>query len=263
MGATSTRSPSHPLTSRLRLHPREKEGPRGGGGQRGPRWTKMDYMGEASESRHTRGMRRGDRGQSPSSGGLRRKEGAPSRAPTCIRISCSISFLFSSRRVSGSKLGFGYMLSSRFFHRSEHGQTDGRVELRVPTHTHTHAHARGPGAWPRLGPSPPSAVCHGFYQTIDRGRVPRPAAAGFRPEAMTLPTPLPFGCFPFGQTSMLPPHDPHGLRPLSPCPRVPLRPRKAWTSSQASGLLLMYSSCPALIMGTNLDGMTFSVKSAS
>lgn len=154
MGATSTRSPSHPLTSRLRLHPREKEGPRGGGGQRGPRWTKMDYMGEASESRHTRGMRRGDRGQSPSSGGPRRKEGALSRAPTCIRISCSISFLFSSRRVSGSKLGFGYMLSSRFFHRSEHGQTDGRVELQVPTHTHTHAHARGPGAWPRLGPLP-------------------------------------------------------------------------------------------------------------
>lgn len=131
---------------------------------------------------------------------------------------------------------------------------------RTLTHTLTHA-AQEPG--PGWAPSPPSAACHGFYQTTDRGRVPRPAAAGFRPEAVTLPTPLPFGCFPFGQTSMLPPHDPHGLRPLSPCPRVPLRPRKAWTSSQASGLLLMYSSCPALIMGTNLDGMTFSVKSAS
>lgn len=181
MGATSTRSPSHPLTSRLRLHPREKEGLRGDRGQWGPRWTEMDYTGEASESGHTRGMRRGDRGQSPSSGGPGAKRLAPSRAPTCIRISCSISFLFSSRRVSGSKLGFGYMLSSRFFHRSEHGQTDGRVELRVPTHTHTHAHACGPGAWPRLGPSLPLLSLGCLPRLLpDHRQRPGPEARGRR-----------------------------------------------------------------------------------
>lgn len=188
MGATSTRSPSHPLTSRLRLHPREKEGPRGGGGQRGPRWTKMDYMGEASESRHTRGMRRGDRGQSPSSGGLRRKEGAPSRAPTCIRISCSISFLFSSRRVSGSKLGFGYMLSSRFFHRSEHGQTDGRTRGAPGPHTYPHTRSRTrPRSLAQAGPlpSPPlprlPATTSTRPQTEAGSRGPRPQDSDPKP----------------------------------------------------------------------------------
>lgn len=132
VGATSAQSPSRALTSRLRLHPREKEGPRGGRGQWGPRWIAMDYTAEAVPRGcfgewHTQGMRREDRGdrQSLSSGRPWRREGAGASTPTCTRISTSISFLFSSRRVSGSKLGFGCTLSCRFFHRSEHGQTDG------------------------------------------------------------------------------------------------------------------------------------------
>lgn len=37
---------------------------------------------------------------------------------TCIRISCSTSFLSSILRVSESKLWLGKRLSNRFFHRS-------------------------------------------------------------------------------------------------------------------------------------------------
>lgn len=79
-----------------------------------PRWER-DYTRQAvPEAGCCRGWQAGAGGQQ----GWSLILGGPAGMLTCIRISCSTSFLSSILRVSESKLWLGKRLSNRFFHRS-------------------------------------------------------------------------------------------------------------------------------------------------
>ena len=76
VGVTRAQSPSHSITSGLHPHPREKEGPRRGRGQWGPRW-RQDYAGAQTVPQRTGGGGGGvggwggEGGEAEAAGGLR------------------------------------------------------------------------------------------------------------------------------------------------------------------------------------------------